>query len=383
MLSRDQFAVLGLSSSVEGKLTLTAKSEAFEVGLFQFSPRFEKVHDSIEISIMNNVEVEPSYHLLYPDPENFIDLRILRGSGDFIVRTNDSTLIDFKYEPGSRIIRVIPVKLGYAKIIVEDIRLVSSYISSCDIVVSTIDKLALKTENNLLQVGNSTKMEVIAYDFHRKKFSNDQLKYMKIHLNIDTDSEFSKTHALRISPIDNFPNQFKVEAKLTGEFKLIASSVTANGRGRGEQRIFSNQVDLHVFPKLIGRPPTVLIAPGCIGNIELVGGPSERSKNKYDVELIYYLPVDDRHLIDLTYQDGSLFHIEGLSTGSVDVQFILRYRHSKLEISRVEIAVKVELINAIDVLGMADRKIHAGTQIRLIALCNIVNFINFIYCSKI
>ena len=333
---------------------------------------------------MNDVEVEPSYHLLYLESENFIDLKILRGSGDFIIRTNDSTLIDFKYESGSRVIRVIPLKLGYAKIIVEDIRLVSSQMSSCDIVVSTVDKLALKTETNLLQVGNSTKMEVTAYDFHGKKFTNDQLRHMKIHLNIDTDSEFAKINALKINPIDDIPNQFKVDGRITGDFKLIASSVTLNGRGRGEQRIFSNQVELHVFPKLTAKPSTVLIAPGCIANIELVGGPSERSKSKYDVELIHHLPVTEKHLIDLTHQEGSLFQIKGLTTGSVDVQFILRYRHSRSEISRVRFTVKVELIDAVDVLGMADRKIHAGTQIRLIALCNIIISLLILYSfSKI
>ena len=105
----------------------------------------------------------------------------------------------------------------------EDLQLESSVESSCSISVLDAHKAILSSDNSLLQEFNSTLMEVTVRDVRGIPFDLDQYKYMTIHLTIDTDSEYLKQSALKITNYQGKMNVFLVEGVITGYYLLVAS----------------------------------------------------------------------------------------------------------------------------------------------------------------
>ena len=73
--------------------------------------------------MLPNLQLNPQRAILYFDLRNTIQIKISYGSGYFSVKTNDSELLKFDYDRSTQTITVSPLKKGFAKIIVEDLKL--------------------------------------------------------------------------------------------------------------------------------------------------------------------------------------------------------------------------------------------------------------------
>jgi hypothetical protein len=186
---------------------------------------------------------------------------------------------------------------------------------------------------------------------------------------LDSDSEYLKNYAVKITPYGTEGNQFSVEGKLRGDHRFVASAeLPAGVIGIAPKRIQSNPVDIHVFPKLATRPGKLVLSPGCFASLEIVGGPSERAKAANSIDLTYSL--DNTHSIQLTQQDANVFVAEGLAKGTNKLTFYLKNRDNQL-ISTLEVPATIADVDKVEILGMVDRKIHVGSQARLIAVAKI------------
>ena len=321
--------------------------------------------DEIALSILPNLQLNPQKAVLYYDLRNSIQIKISYGSGYFAVKTNDSDLLTFDYDRTNSLITVSPLKKGYAKIIVKDSKLEHSKTVNCDIIISEAFHMTLKTETNLLPIGDKTLIEVKVLDSNFELFPIEQYHLMKIYLQIDVDSEYLKSNALKISNFEDKNNVFLVEGLIVGSYKVKAI-MTPNTFSSATGYISSNFVELHVFEHMRIQPDKMLIAPGCISTVELVGGPSEKSKVLNNVVLEAFL--SPKNVVSFKELSTGLYEIYGINTGKVEVTFVLKYKDTDKEISAVNLEIKVALINNVQILGMIDRQLHIGSVVRLIAI---------------
>ena len=212
-------------------------------------------------------------------------------------------------------------------------------------------------------------MLVSVYEVYGHRFPASDLRFMNIQLSLDTDSEYLRNNALKISRVPEEFHKFIVEGRITGDYKLIASASISEPNLSGvfsTRKINSNTADLHVFPTLVPNPPRLVLAPGCLTSIEILGGPSEKSKLLNGVELVSKVTREDS--IEIKQQDPAFFSVKGQKLGEVDVTFEVRYKNTGKVLCEVTVPVKVALVDSVEILGMIDRKIHVGAQARLIAV---------------
>ena len=330
--------------------------------------------DEVIITIKGDIELEPSKYVLFYDPQNTLDIHIRRGSGDFSVSVNDSSIIKYTYDRTSHTIRVTPLKIGYAKVIVEDHKLVSAQRVTCEIIVAGVDRIELTTDTHLIEENQPALLTVSVFDQNNNRFKPEDLKSVNFDFALDTISDYQRNNALKITPVANEYNVFRVEGKLTGDHRLSAIATISSElskAGYNLQKKESNTIDLHVFPKLQSRPSGLVIAPGCLSAIQIVGGPSERSKILNNVELVY--SVKNAELVNITQQESSFFGVEGKKVGDGDVTFEIRSKDGSKVIARIVVPINVDFVDGVEILGMLERKIHVGAQARLIAATKIKN----------
>jgi hypothetical protein len=189
---------------------------------------------------------------------------------------------------------------------------------------------------------------------------------MNISITIDTDSEYIRTHAVKITPVEGKYDKFTITGLMSGEYRLKANAnVLRPGSVDRHTKISSNLVEINVFSRLEARPKELILSPGCIASVEIIGGPSDKSKTRNQVRLS---PGNfDTSLITLTETDNSIYSVKAKKIGVTDVEFEVRYSDGKL-IGMVVVKTTVALVTGVEVLGMIDRTIHVGSQFRLIAI---------------
>lgn len=334
--------------------------------LFSSKFSFDYLWDEIVLSVLPNHRLDPQRIILFYDLRNKAQIKILEGSGYFKVKTNEADLLNFEYDNVNSLITVSPIRKGYASIIVEDGNLVHSKPASCEIIICDAAHLVLKTETNLLSLGNKTLMHVSVHEINNEIIPEEQYHLMKIYLQIDSDSEYLRSNALGIEPYLDQNNVFVVEGRLVGSFKVKAFMTIPSNSYSTINFITSNVLELHVFENLRIHPPSLLMSPGCVSNVELIGGPSEKSKVLNNVVL--EATLSERNVVTSKEISNDLFEINAEMIGEVKMTFVLKFKDTNKIINSVMINIKVALVRDVEILGMIDRKLHVGSVVRLIAL---------------
>ena len=200
---------------------------------------FPRVFDSVSLNILNNLELVPSYKLVYLHPENSVDIQIKEGSGKFKVTCSDTSIASFEYKELERIVRVKPLKQGSIVINVEDAILKSSIPASSEILIMRAVKVVLDLEKNLLQEGLISGATVTVYDENDNKFNEDQFHKMDLKVIIDTENEKTRSSNLEILPSPGHTNKFRIRGLIIGNYQLVARIVSCYGR----ETISSNFTD--------------------------------------------------------------------------------------------------------------------------------------------
>ena len=108
------------------------------------------------------------------------------------------------------------------------------------------------------------------------------------------------------------------------------------------------------------------MAPGCLSTIELIGGPSEKSKVINNVVLEPSL--SNKNVASFKEVSTGIYEIHAHQTGKAEMLFVLKYKDTNKFISSVSLEIIVSLVDDVQILGMIDRKLHIGSVVRLIAI---------------
>lgn len=137
------------------------------------------VTDKMKIEIVESVAVEPHFKSIYFDSDkNQFSFKIFRGSGEFKVTLNDTSIAQRVHE--GREVRINPISTGSVQIKIEDIKLPQSSPAFAELLISDILRLELDKDGFLVEQGSSLSMTVTAFDSHGKEFDQDQYPHMDL-----------------------------------------------------------------------------------------------------------------------------------------------------------------------------------------------------------
>ena len=167
---------------------------------------------------------------------------------------------------------------------------------------------------------------------------------MGIKLFIDSENQETASTAIAITT-SNDSTFFTILGKQIGDFKLFAQG------SNYESNIRSNLLTLHVFPTFRAQPSEILLAPGCISTVSLVGGPTAQSVHKSSVTLDYHL--DNDNVVKLRSRSLEVYHLKGFILGEATITFKLMQRDQI--IVKTQMKITVALIDGISIGGIQGR----------------------------
>ena len=128
-----------------------------------------QVTDKMKIEIVESVVVEPQFKSIYFDSsKNQFTFKIFRGSGEFKVTLNDTSVAQRVHE--GREVRISPISTGSIQIMIEDIKLPDSPAAFAELLISDISRLELDKSEFIVEQSSSLNMSVTAFDSHGNEF---------------------------------------------------------------------------------------------------------------------------------------------------------------------------------------------------------------------
>lgn len=267
-----------------------------------------------EISAVKNGELDPAILSLYHHPETRAPLRLIGGSGDFILRSNGTRNVALLTEPGTSSVSLQPVKLGVARITAVDTCLVGSQPSHSIVRVSDVYSIRVHAPQ-ILQLGHETDVHFELLDAAGHAFDVTQLKLMDVKLHLEGDAIVVGSTADTFDSSSTYHSAYGSQSDSTGESSSSSGPSSASQKQRSKRiqtianvialgktsfrahgsqlgvstisvmmtnavtgmLISSTPMQIQVFPPLQVYPKRLELLPGATFQLETFGGPPTRS----------------------------------------------------------------------------------------------------------
>lgn len=82
--------------------------------------------------------------------------------------------------------------------------------------------------------------------------------------------------------------------------------------------------------------------------------------------------IDNSMLFEFKKTENGLYYIHAKRTGEAKISFELRDKVLEKVLSVLEVGVRIELVNHVDISGFPERKVELGSTFRLLALRNLI-----------
>lgn len=121
------------------------------------------------------------------------------------------------------------------------------------------------------------------------------------------------------------PNNYLIQGLKSGVFRFILmvqnTVLNLENYNPSFMMIMSNEIEAHIYEKLSTIPNNLLLAPGCICHMEIIGGPSQKAMITSNIEL--KIRVSQQDFIHLSKHETNLYLAEGKTIGSGKIFFEL------------------------------------------------------------
>ena len=221
------------------------------------------------INIIDLPEIEPKNATLYVNENNYLDLNILRGSGNFEVFLSDSSLATFMYDSNLKKIRLFPKKSGIVFVNVRDLELGknNNYIVTTTVFLSDTKQIIL-FGGGLVMENNTIQISIEIYDSFDNLYPLDQLKQIKLGIIQDSNG-------IDVNLINN--HYLNVTGYESGVYEILVFDYKNN--------VTSNAHRIEVFKKLEIFPPYLLLFPGSSYTLSVTGGPDKKENVLFNYEM--------------------------------------------------------------------------------------------------
>jgi hypothetical protein len=352
-----------------GEMKVRARSFAFKPA-FKAGDGFAELSEELSLKIVQNPEAHPMHNLVFYHPENIVKISIFHGSRSFKVSVNDSSAVKLLHQKGE--ISLIPIKLATVAVKIEDTKLERAEPIVSIVEILQAKRATLRVSLSLLQEQSTAEAEVLVYPKDHNTdtpFPQSQHRFMNISLELESESSLAKrTEAFKVEKLGKENNLYEIRCLKAGYFKIYAKIPNSIIFDNYPAVIDSNYVELHVYKRLEAHPSELLLAPGCTTNIELRGGPSEKSMIVKNIELRNSIDISGVVTMEKQRTHGLMYGVEAKSIGETALNFELIHLESSQVIAYLVVKARVALVNHMEISGFNEGKVHLGATIRLIAM---------------
>lgn len=367
----DEFSKVRIGK-ITGDIIIQANSIGFERVFSSHIHHQHEVMDELILKTGYNVESDSHMYILYYHHLNAIKINLLFGSGFFQIKQNDSnTLVDLQYNHSDHSIMARPKNLlGTVMLEIFDETMFKSQIHICYIFIVHCVKAKLLLTPSIFQESDFSRAEFWLYDSYDHLIPSSQFHYLNLSLDVFTLSDLSQREMFKITRPS--PNNYLIQGFKAGVFRFILmvqnTALNLENYNPAFIMIMSNEIEAHIYEKLTTIPSNLLLAPGCICHMEIIGGPSQKAMITSNIEL--KIRISQQDFIHLSKQETNLYLAEGKLIGSGKIFFELYQRDYNLTLSSYEVNFRIELVNNIEIQGFPERKVYLGATFRLMALSN-------------
>ena len=82
-------------------------------------------------------------------------------------------------------------------------------------------------------------------------------------------------------------------------------------------------------------------------------------------------------LFEFKKTENGLYFIHAKQTGEAKISFELKDKVMEKVLSVLEVRVRIELVNHVEISGFPERKVELGSTFRLLALCKLIVILDF------
>lgn len=236
--------------------------------------RLHGVTSQFEFQLYNPIEVGPKNQVIFLNKDNLFKLEVLHGSSHYITDINSTAVVKLERQQSSTL-DIRPLMEGHVLITVTDACWPKDRAVS-DTLVSKVHKLRVHVRD-MVQIGDTTSLEVIAIDKRGEAFPDAQYKHLSFESQIDNKDVLSVRQ-------QDGSRYMTVHATSLG-----SSSITITTKKEADGVVVTSTPTLvHVFPPLQLVPERLILLPGALIQLQWRGGPPARAELHFDIDSAHY-----------------------------------------------------------------------------------------------
>lgn len=229
------------------------------------------VKQSFGFKLYNPIEVTPKSQVIFLHKDNLFKLDVLHGSAHFRTDINGTSHVKLERQHPSAL-EIRPLMEGHVYITITDMCYREDSATS-EILVSKVHRLRINVRD-MVQVGDTTPLEVIAEDKRGEAFPSSQYKLLTF------ESQLDHKDILSIRQQDSGSRFMTVHATSLGSCSItVSTKKDADGYS-----VASNPTLVHVFPPLQLVPDRLALMPGALIQLQWRGGPPARTELHFEIE---------------------------------------------------------------------------------------------------
>lgn len=322
-----------------------------------FSELNSRVKDQFMIESLDQLTLSPDNLLLFLHPDNSAKVKIGNGSGKFNIKY-DKDYITAKYNSKTQEILIIPKRLGQTILTVEDMTAEAKMNAEVIIDIVEIRRLKAELQHKIMEENQNTKINLEVFDEQNRKIPYDQYKYMDLKVGV-SDRKGGNIETNRIeSPKDD--GLFIATPLKADLYNLEIVGVDSTGTLKR-----SNKMNVSVFEKMRAHPEKLHLMKGSISGFEIIGGPDQELRKKYDFGLKFDQSQNIGKVIE---RDDGVFEYRALKNGEETIRVSLINKRNKKKVGEVLVNVLVDTPTGFDLVGFEGGKMLTSSLTRVIAI---------------
>ena len=248
-------------SEVDVSVTLKSSSSYFG----------SSITDTLELSFVQDPEIEPSQTDIFNHPDNVGSLKISHGSGFFDVSVVGDNKVNAQYHPSNQTIAVTPLKDGRVNLKLRDLCLPpgkAEPVTAATVNVVSVYKAVLMVQDKV-QRGSSLEAKVRLYDQNGNRLFPDKIsKFCQVEVQDPAGKNVLKIKSGGSSRSEGADLMFDLLGHVVGDTQIRAYTKS------GDRVVASPLMPVQVFPQLRLDPENITLVIGAKFQVAASGGPN-------------------------------------------------------------------------------------------------------------
>nr|XP_048312016.1 nuclear pore membrane glycoprotein 210-like isoform X5 [Myodes glareolus] len=294
-----------------------------------------------ELLLVEDVTVRPENATIYNHPDVKEVLRLVEGSGYFLVNSSEQDIVTIIYAEAESSIQVVPVHPGFLTLEVYDLCLAFLGPATARLRVSDIQEVELDLIDKV-EIGKTVLVVVRVLGSSKHPFRNKYFRNMDVRLQLA-----SAIVTLRLmEDQDEYSENYVLRAVTVGQTTLVATATDRMGR-----KFTSTPRHIEVFPPFRLVPEKMTLITTNMMQIMSEGGPQPQS--------IIHFSISNQTVAAVTRRGQVTGKVVGTAVVHGTIQTVNEDTGKVIVFSQDEVQIEVVQLRAVRILAAATRLITA------------------------